>query len=45
MLAKIPAGRVATTDEVAQAVALMVRGELPYMNGAMLVLDGAWTAV
>jgi NAD(P)-dependent dehydrogenase (short-subunit alcohol dehydrogenase family) len=45
VLAKIPAGRVATTGEVAQAVALMVRGELPYMNGAMLVLDGAWTAV
>ena len=45
VLAKIPAGRVATTGEVAQAVALMVRGELPYMNGAMLVLDGGWTAV
>lgn len=45
VLARIPAGRVATADEVADAVALLAGGELPYMNGAMLVLDGAWTAV
>lgn len=45
VLARIPAGRVATADEVADAVALLVGGEMPYMNGAMLVLDGAWTAV
>lgn len=45
VLAKIPAGRVATADEVADAVALLAGGELPYMNGAMLVLDGGWTAV
>lgn len=45
VVAKTPAGRVASAEEVAQAVALMVGGELPYMNGAMLVLDGGWTAV
>lgn len=45
VLARIPAGRVATADEVADAVVLLAGGELPYMNGAMLVLDGAWTAV
>lgn len=45
VIAKTPAGRIATAAEVAQAVALMVGGELPYMNGAMLVLDGGWTAV
>ena len=45
VLAKIPAGRVASASEVAQAVALLAGPELPYMNGAMLVLDGAWTAV
>lgn len=45
VIAKTPAGRVASADEVAQAMALMVGGELPYMNGAMLVLDGGWTAV
>lgn len=45
VLAKIPAGRVATAAEIADAVALLAGGDLPYMNGAMLVLDGAWTAV
>jgi NAD(P)-dependent dehydrogenase (short-subunit alcohol dehydrogenase family) len=45
VLAKIPAGRVATAAEVADAVALLAGDGLAYMNGAMLVLDGAWTAV
>jgi len=45
VVARTPAGRVASAEEVAQAMALMVGGELPYMNGAMLVLDGGWTAV
>ncbi len=45
VLAKIPAGRVATADEVAEAVVLLAGDGLPYMNGAMLVLDGGWTAV
>ena len=45
VLAQIPAGRVATADEVAEAVVLLSGDGLAYMNGAMLVLDGAWTAV
>ena len=45
VLAKIPAERVASAREVAQAVALLAGPELEYMNGAMLVLDGGWTAV
>ena len=45
VLAKIPAERVASAREVAQAVALLAGSELQYMNGAMLVLDGGWTAV
>ena len=45
VLAKIPAGRVATAEEVAEAVALLAGDAMPYMNGAMLVLDGGWTAV
>jgi NAD(P)-dependent dehydrogenase (short-subunit alcohol dehydrogenase family) len=45
VLTKIPAGRVAVAAEIADAVALLAGGGLPYMNGAMLVLDGAWTAV
>lgn len=45
VLAKIPAGRVGVAEEVADAVVLLAGDGLPYMNGAMLVLDGAWTAV
>ena len=45
VLAKIPAGRVASAEEVAEAVVLLTGDGLAYMNGAMLVLDGAWTAV
>ena len=45
LLAKIPAGRVGVAEEVADAVVLLAGDGLPYMNGAMLVLDGAWTAV
>ena len=45
VLAKIPAGRVATADEIAEAVVLLTGDGLAYMNGAMLVIDGGWTAV
>ena len=45
VLAKIPAGRIGVAEEIAAAVALLAGDGLPYMNGAMLVLDGAWTAV
>lgn len=45
VLAKIPAGRVATAREIADAVALLAGDGMAYMNGAMLVLDGGWTAV
>jgi NAD(P)-dependent dehydrogenase (short-subunit alcohol dehydrogenase family) len=45
VLARIPAGRVATADEVAEAVVLLSGDALAYMNGAMLVIDGGWTAL
>jgi NAD(P)-dependent dehydrogenase (short-subunit alcohol dehydrogenase family) len=45
LLTRIPAGRVAVPEEIADAVALLAGDRLPYMNGAMLVIDGAWTAV
>jgi NAD(P)-dependent dehydrogenase (short-subunit alcohol dehydrogenase family) len=42
--ARIPLGRVAGPDEVAEAVVLLACGRLGYLNGAALVLDGGWTA-
>jgi NAD(P)-dependent dehydrogenase (short-subunit alcohol dehydrogenase family) len=43
--ARIPAGRVATPDEIADAVALLASGRLGYMTGAPLIVDGGMTAL
>ena len=37
---RIPVGRVATPDEIADAVALLASGRLAYMTGHPLVVDG-----
>ncbi|HTT55206.1 MAG TPA: SDR family oxidoreductase [Streptosporangiaceae bacterium] len=42
--ARIPAGRVATPDEIADAVALLASGRLGYMTGHPLVVDGGMSA-
>ena len=42
--ARIPLGRVATPDEIADAVALLAIGRLAYANGAPLVVDGGWSS-
>jgi NAD(P)-dependent dehydrogenase (short-subunit alcohol dehydrogenase family) len=42
--AKIPLGRVASSDEVADLVSVLASGRLSYVNGAALVVDGGWTA-
>ncbi len=42
---RIPAGRVAQPEEVAEVVGLLAGGAMAYMNGAALVLDGGWTAL
>ena len=42
--ARIPAGRVATPDEIADAVALLASGRLSYMTGHPLVVDGGMSA-
>jgi 3-oxoacyl-[acyl-carrier protein] reductase len=45
VLSRIPMGRLATTDEVASAVAYLAGEEAGYVNGACLVVDGAMTAI
>jgi NAD(P)-dependent dehydrogenase (short-subunit alcohol dehydrogenase family) len=41
---RIPAGRVATPAEIAEAVALLASGRLPYLTGHPLVIDGGMSA-
>lgn len=43
--AQIPMRRVATPDEVADAVAVLASGRLAYANGTPLIIDGGWTAL
>jgi len=43
--AKIPLGRVAQPEEVAEAIAVLASGRLVYLTGHTLVLDGGWTAL
>ncbi len=41
--ARIPTGRVAEPDDIADAIAVLASGRLGYMTGAALVVDGGWT--
>jgi NAD(P)-dependent dehydrogenase (short-subunit alcohol dehydrogenase family) len=42
---KIPLGRVAQPDDIADAVALLASGRLGYLTGHALAIDGGWTAL
>jgi NAD(P)-dependent dehydrogenase (short-subunit alcohol dehydrogenase family) len=43
--ARIPMGRVAMPEEIADAVASLASDRLAYLTGHTLVVDGGWTAV
>ena len=45
MEAKVPLGRVAAPEEIADAITLLATGRLAYMNGSAVVLDGGWTSI
>jgi NAD(P)-dependent dehydrogenase (short-subunit alcohol dehydrogenase family) len=42
--AKIPMGRVAKPEEIAETVAVLASDQLTYVNGLAFVVDGGWTA-
>ena len=44
LLSHIPLGRPATTAEIAHAVLFLTAPEASYINGAVLTVDGGWTA-
>jgi NAD(P)-dependent dehydrogenase (short-subunit alcohol dehydrogenase family) len=45
VLARIPQGRVARPEEIAEVVGLLASGAMGYANGSAIVLDGGWTAI
>jgi 2-deoxy-D-gluconate 3-dehydrogenase len=42
--ARIPAGRWATDDDIAGAVAFLVSADASYVHGSVLTVDGGWLA-
>jgi len=42
---KIPLGRVAQPEEIADPIAVLASGRLGYLTGAALNIDGGWTAL
>jgi NAD(P)-dependent dehydrogenase (short-subunit alcohol dehydrogenase family) len=45
VVSKIPLGRVAQPDEIADAIAILASHRLRYVTGAAFVIDGGWTAL
>ena len=45
IIGKVPAGRLGTTEEVADAIAFLASPMSSFMAGTGLIIDGAYTAV
>ena len=43
MVARVPMGRLAATEEIANAVRYLAGDEASYVTGQTLVVDGGWT--
>lgn len=43
--ARVPLGRVAQPDEIADAIAVLASNRLSYVTGAAFVIDGGWIAL
>ena len=44
LTARTPVGRLGTVEEVAAAVAFLASGELDFLTGSTLFVDGGWTS-
>ncbi len=40
---RIPMGRVAQTEDIAEVIALLASGAMPYVTGHGLIVDGGWS--
>jgi NAD(P)-dependent dehydrogenase (short-subunit alcohol dehydrogenase family) len=43
-LARHPVGRIGTVEEVASAICYLASDEASFITGAVLAVDGGWTA-
>ena len=42
---KVPLGRMAKSEEIANVVTFLASDAASYMNGSSVIVDGGWTSV